>query len=84
MNISNKISLIFITTFLFGCNVGSSKFSNSIIPGVIQPAPVAENIDYCPSKQQSSYENYTLIWLENFDDVNVKKGSPITDKTEQI
>ena len=75
MNISNKISLIFITTFLFGCNVGSSKFSNSIIPGVIQPAPVAENIDYCPSKQPHLYENYNLIWQENFDDVGLNQSN---------
>ena len=75
MNSSNKISLIFITTFLFGCNVGSSKFSNSIIPGVIQPAPVAENIDYCPSKQPHLYENYNLIWQENFDDVGLNQSN---------
>ena len=75
MKISNKISLIFITTFLFGCNVGSSKFSNSIIPGVIQPAPVAENIDYCPSKQPHLYENYNLIWQENFDDVGLNQSN---------
>ena len=75
MSISNKISLIFITTFLFGCNVGSSKFSNSIIPGVIQPAPVAENIDYCPSKQPHLYENYNLIWQENFDDVGLNQSN---------
>ena len=75
MKISNKIFLIFITTFLFGCNVGSSKFSNSIIPGVIQPAPVAENIDYCPSKQPHLYENYNLIWQENFDDVGLNQSN---------
>ncbi len=75
MNTSNKISLIFITVFLYGCNVGSSKFSNSIIPGIIQPMPVAENIDYCPSKQPHSYENYTLIWQENFDDVGLNQSN---------
>jgi len=75
LSISNKISLIFITALLCGCNVGSSKFSNSIIPGVIQPGPVAENIDYCPSKQPHSYENYTLIWQENFDDVGLNQSN---------
>ena len=34
-----------MTAFLCGCNVDSSKFANSIIPGIVQPAPVAENID---------------------------------------
>ena len=75
MNINNKISLIFMTAFLCGCNVDSSKFANSIIPGIVQPAPVAENIDYCPSKQPPSYENYTLIWLENFDDVGLNQSN---------
>ena len=68
MNIKNKISLIFISIFVHGCNIGDSNFSNSIIPGVIQPIPVAENVDYCPSKQPYSYDNYSLTWLESFDD----------------
>ena len=75
MNINNKISLIFIVTFLYGCNVGNSDFSNSIIAGIIQPAPVAENIDYCPSQQPHSYENYSLIWLEDFDDVSLNQSN---------
>ena len=75
MNINNKISLVFITAFLYGCNVDGSKFANSIIQGIVQPAPVAENIDYCPSKQPDSYENYTLIWLENFDDVGLNESN---------
>ena len=40
-----------------------------------QPVPVAENIDYCPSKQPHLYENYNLIWQENFDDVGLNQSN---------
>ena len=75
MNIDKKISLIFILAFLQGCNVGNSDFSSSFIAGIIQPVPVAENLDYCPSKQPNSYENYSLIWLENFDDIGLDQSN---------
>ena len=60
---NNALRVFLIIIFsLYGC---SNNSQNSEIPQPVVPV-VPDTFDFCPKKSPNTYEDYTLLWTDEF------------------